>query len=209
MTAVMPDLEEWNPDVFHTLVDQWQKPMVILVSGWSGPGFEFFYIKKLLKLNGFDVAHFIQKHNGWGDITENAKNLAAMVNTIQLTGRKVFVLGHSLGGLIAKKAQDQCVPHAIATIATPHEGTWMAKLAPWSTSARQMQPGSDFIANNNMPSWCPMLNIGCRFDEVVIPHDSMVHQHADKVEWVNHTHITVMFSLKTTLKIVEYFKSFT
>lgn len=64
------------------------------------------------------------------------------------TGLAPVVVGHSMGGLAlrhwwANRGDDQRVHHAI-TIGTPHQGTWLARLA-MSRNARQMRQGSRWL----------------------------------------------------------------
>ncbi len=65
------------------------------------------------------------------------------------TGLAPVVVCHSMGGLTlrrwwAEQGDDSRVHHAV-TIGTPHQGTWLARLAV-SRSARQMQQGSAWLA---------------------------------------------------------------
>jgi pimeloyl-ACP methyl ester carboxylesterase len=167
-------------------------------------------IKRKLDECGYETHRFHPLGNGWGDITANTHKLAVEAGEYSQQGREVFLIGHSMGGLIAKEATDVVDVQGIVTIATPHRGTQLAMLAPWSESARQMTPGSEYIKGNMaFPTMCPMLNIACRYDELVVPRGNAVHPSADFVEWMTHDHLTVMFSRKVANVIVNYLKSWT
>jgi pimeloyl-ACP methyl ester carboxylesterase len=184
--------------------------VVYLVSGWSGPGIEWRFspIRSLLRDSGYQVRYFRQKSNGWGDISDNACKLGFLIREHLDAGSKTYIIGHSMGGLVAKEAQRYGMPSAIVTIGTPHEGTHAARLAPWSTSAHQMRVGSDYIKYvNSSPSIAPMLCVACRYDEVVLPRESAIHNFADESLWVNHTHMTCIFSKLVAQHILDFLKS--
>lgn len=75
---------------------------------------------------------------------------AAVAELAARTGRPPLLVGHSMGGLAARAwlAQGpQGQAHRVArvlTIATPHQGTWLARLG-HTPNARQMRRGSDWL----------------------------------------------------------------
>lgn len=189
-------------------------PVVIFISGWSGPGIEWELspIKLALQANDFETVRFNPHRGGRGNIHNSSKWLAVESAQYLEMGRKVFYIGHSMGGLVAKEAADIIDPHGIVSIGTPHRGTWAANLAPpwFSTSAKQMRVGSEYIQQHmELPTMCPMLNIVCAYDELIIPRTHAIHPAADHVEWVNHNHLSVIFSQKIADMIVNYLKGWT
>lgn len=89
--------------------------------------------------------------------------------------RQVLLVGHSMGGLVARAYLRRWGGERVAklvTIATPHHGTWLARLAV-GRNAREMVPRSDWLASLNshdcgVPSAC-FWSAG---DEIVRPPDS-------------------------------------
>jgi pimeloyl-ACP methyl ester carboxylesterase len=159
---------------------------------------------------GFEVRRHHQPMNGWGSIELNAAMLGEAIDIQKKKGRKVFVVGHSMGGLVGKHSEVWTDIDGLVTIGTPHAGTYMAYLAPWSKSAKQMRPGSKFVEKKNFfPAMAPMLNIACRFDLAILPGANAVHQFADEVMWVNHGHLSVIYSGKVAAKVVDFFKAWT
>jgi pimeloyl-ACP methyl ester carboxylesterase len=188
------------------------RPVVIFISGWSGPGLEWHIspIKHKLDECGYETRRFNPRRFGIDCMVDAAQTLAVFVERFTQEGRPVYLIGHSMGGLVAKYTGDLTRIDGVVTIASPHCGTVLAHLAPWSESARQMCPNHPFIDNNKIfPSMSPMLSIACRFDELVIPRSSAVHPASDHVEWVNHNHVSVMFSRRIANMIVNYLKSWT
>ena len=68
---------------------------------------------------------------------------------------QVFVVGHSLGGVIARyyvqcRGGDERV-HTLVTLGSPHAGTQLARLAPLVKVCRQLRPGSDVMTELAQP----------------------------------------------------------
>ncbi|MEU5366218.1 alpha/beta fold hydrolase [Streptomyces sp. NPDC005925] len=122
------------------------------------------------------------------DIRTAARALSEQVEQAreQAGGRPVCLVGHSLGGLIARYYVQRLGGDAhvslVITLATPHSGTAMALLAPPYPVLRQLRPGSDLLAELAEP--CP----GCRtrfvafysdLDEAVLPAGRARLDHPD------------------------------
>lgn len=65
------------------------------------------------------------------------------------TGRKVDIIAHSMGGLVARwyvemLGGDRHVDDLV-TLDTPHQGIYLAYLYYWSSGARDLVPGSEFM----------------------------------------------------------------
>lgn len=111
------------------------------------------------------------------DIRTAAQALAEQVERAreEAGGRPVCLVGHSLGGLIARYYVQRLGGDAhvslVITLATPHSGTAMALLAPHPV-LRQLRPGSELLSELAEPC------AGCRtrfvafysdLDEAVLP----------------------------------------
>lgn len=77
-----------------------------------------------------------------GSIERHARRLATVIADARVPG-PVIVVGHSLGGLIARHAVQHMGLHvdALVTMGTPHLGTSLARPWPWRL-ARELSPGS-------------------------------------------------------------------
>ncbi|HET9382099.1 MAG TPA: alpha/beta fold hydrolase [Streptomyces sp.] len=122
------------------------------------------------------------------DIRTAARSLAAQVEQAreQAGGQPVCLVGHSLGGLIARYYVQRLGGDAhvdlVITLAAPHGGTAVALLAPPHSVLRQLRPGSELLAELAEPC------TGCRsrfvafysdLDEAVLPPDRGRLDHPD------------------------------
>jgi len=92
------------------------------------------------------------------DIRTCARALGEEVERVRAGsgGRPVVVIGHSLGGLIARYYVQRLGGEAhvplVITLATPHGGTATALLAPPHPLLRQLRPGSELLTALTAPA---------------------------------------------------------
>ncbi|MFI2347080.1 esterase/lipase family protein [Streptomyces sp. NPDC019443] len=123
-----------------------------------------------------------------GDIGDAAQQLAVEVRRLCEHGgsERVKVVGHSLGGLIARYYAQRLGGDArvdtVVTLGAPHQGTWAAIVPGPSPMIGQIRPGSALLAELALPS------PGCRtrfvafhseLDEMVIPSGHARISHPD------------------------------
>jgi pimeloyl-ACP methyl ester carboxylesterase len=121
------------------------------------------------------------------DVRQVARRLGALVErTCEETGyEKVHVVGHSLGGLVARYYVQRLGGHArvhtLCTLGSPHSGTWSARLLP-SRLVKQLRPGSDVLAELAEP----VRGVETRFvafwsdlDELIVPKRAARLEHPD------------------------------
>ncbi len=111
------------------------------------------------------------------DIAEGAADLGAHIERIcaQTGHDRVHVVGHSLGGLIARHhVQRQGGSRRVAslvTLGTPHGGSVLAHLLP-TPLVRQLRPGSPVLRElaEPAPDWStPMTAVYSDLDQMVVP----------------------------------------
>jgi pimeloyl-ACP methyl ester carboxylesterase len=121
------------------------------------------------------------------DVRVAARRLAERVEeVVASTGyRRVHVVGHSLGGLVARyyvqRLGGDLRVHTLVTLGTPHSGTFPAYLLPLRLG-RQLRPGSDLMTELASPA------PGCRtrflaywsdLDQMMVPKTAAMVQHPD------------------------------
>jgi triacylglycerol lipase len=98
----------------------------------------------------------------------------------------VDLLGHSLGGLIARyyvqRLGGQARVGTVVTIATPHSGTVTARLPSPLPLIRQLRPGSDLLTELAGPApWCTtrFVTFSGDRDELILPSRNALLRHPD------------------------------
>jgi triacylglycerol esterase/lipase EstA (alpha/beta hydrolase family) len=131
-----------------------------------------------------------------GDIEGFARQLAAKIDAVcAATGAgRVALVGHSMGGLVARAYLRQFGSDRVArlvTIGTPHHGSMLA----WSFPGRclaQMHPGNPWLAELNRgegaPLPVPVTAIWSRHDSMVAPQVSCELVGAENVALVGIGH---------------------
>jgi hypothetical protein len=91
------------------------------------------------------------------DVRRTAERMGREIEAIcEASGSdQVHVIGHSLGGLIARyyvqRLGGDARVHTCVTLGTPHQGTVAAKLLPWPL-VKQVRPDSDLMAELDEPA---------------------------------------------------------
>ena len=107
---------------------------------------------------------------------ERTATRLASVARMASAGRPLILVGHSLGGLLARHAVafESLAPALLLTIATPHLGTERATGVPGSLG-RALRPGSDILAKLPRVSRVPHVAIVAGADTVVPLSSAAAH----------------------------------
>ncbi len=160
---------------------------ILLVHGMIDNRMIFAVLRQRLRRRGFGRVFTINYSPATNDIREAAKDLSrAIEELVARTGyERVHVIGHSLGGLIARYyAQrlggDERV-HTLVTLGTPHGGSLLAYGLPVRLG-HQLRPGSDLLNELTLPAPLCRTRFVAYFsdlDQVVIPHENGRIDHPD------------------------------
>lgn len=161
---------------------------ILLVHGIGDNRSAFSILRRTLRRRGFGRISTVSYSPLISDIRRAAVDFGQHVERIcRQTGYdQVFVVGHSLGGVIARyyvqcRGGDERV-HTLVTLGSPHAGTQLARLAPLIKVCRQLQPGSDVMTELAGPApQCRTRFVAVHSDrdEVVLPHRSAELDHPD------------------------------
>ena len=131
---------------------------ILLVHGIGDNRSAFSVLRRTLRRRGYGRISTINYSPLTSDIRRAAADLGRQIERIcdQTGYEQVFVVGHSLGGVIARyhvqrQGGDQRV-HTLVTLGSPHAGTQLARLAPLAPLARQLQPGSELMRELAAPA---------------------------------------------------------
>jgi pimeloyl-ACP methyl ester carboxylesterase len=164
------------------------KPPVVLLHGFIDNRSVFVLLRRNLAQHGRNRVESLNYSPLTCDIRTAAELLGQHIEEIcERTGSSsVDVVGHSLGGLIARYyvqrlGGDERV-RTLVTLGTPHAGTRVAPLANAHPIVRQMRPGSELIEELSGPA------PGCRtrfisfwsdLDHLMDPLESACIEHPD------------------------------
>jgi pimeloyl-ACP methyl ester carboxylesterase len=146
----------------------------------------------------------------WAGIDQLAERLEQEIERIcaRTGAARVVVVGHSMGGLIARAcARDQAAragrsdPAArariakIVTLGTPHHGSVLARWA-HGRNGREMRPGSAWLAalNAGGAEAVPLVSVFSWHDNFVAPQDSARLPGADNAPLAGAGHLALVFS---------------
>ncbi len=160
---------------------------ILLVHGMTDNRAIFAVLRRALQRRGFHRVFALNYSPLTNDIRLAADDLARAVEELATrTGHeRIHVVGHSLGGLIARYyvqrlGGDERV-HTLVTLGTPHSGTLPARLLPF-TVGRQLRPGSDLFAELAQPvERCRTRFVAywSDLDQLVVPHLNGRLEHPD------------------------------
>ncbi|MFP5019888.1 esterase/lipase family protein [Pseudonocardia phyllosphaerae] len=160
---------------------------ILLVHGILDNRSVFTVFAHALRRRGFGVVHAINYSLLTADVRTAAHELAGHVERLrEATGSDtVHVVGHSLGGVIARyyvqrMGGDACVD-TLVTLGSPHGGSTLAHLMP-TPLVRQLRPGSPLLAELGEPApGCRtrFLAVWSRMDEVIVPQRNSRLRHPD------------------------------
>lgn len=149
---------------------------VLLVHGLADNRSIFAVLRRMLHRNGVRRVMAMNYSPLTADVRAAATVLATRIEAIcaETGSPRIHVVGHSLGGLIARyyvqRMGGDARVQTLITLGTPHGGTARARLLPFNSLARQLLPGSEILAELAEPA------PGCRtrFVAVYSRHDPVV-----------------------------------
>jgi pimeloyl-ACP methyl ester carboxylesterase len=164
---------------------------VLLVHGLADNRSVFARLRAVLHRRGYGVVHAVNHSvltSVHGDIRGAAAELGAHVQRLRdRTGAdRVHMVGHSLGGLIARYYVQRLGGHAVVdglvTVGSPHRGSRAAALLPPTRLVRQLRPGSELISELDAPAAeCAsrFLAVWSHLDATMVPRASARLDHPD------------------------------
>ncbi|MFI6471341.1 esterase/lipase family protein [Streptomyces sp. NPDC050516] len=163
-------------------------PPVVLLHGFIDNRSVFVLLRRSLARHGWRHLESLNYSPLTGDIRVAAELLGRHVEEIcARTGhREVDMVGHSLGGLIARyyvqRLGGDLRVRTLVTLGTPHSGTRSAQLAHAHPIVRQMCPGSDLIEELRRPApgiRTRFVSFWSDLDTLMIPVETARIEHPD------------------------------
>ncbi len=186
------------------------RPPVILLHGLFQNRSCLFWLQRRLQSAGYSRVISINTPP-WRDLETLTEVLAKKVDElrIQTKGAKVLLVGHSMGGIIARNyVQNRggaAYVKGMVTLGSPHHGS---KLAPFAISSmgKMLLPGSAFLNEFNSVPWpegVRAVSIYTRYDNIVLPADSAIMAGAATVELEGMGHTSLLFHPRSLQTVVE------
>jgi triacylglycerol lipase len=182
---------------------------VLLVHGIVDNRSIFVHLARVLRRRGHgtvQAVNYSPMTAFTGDIRAAARDLGQHVERLcAVSGAdRVHVVGHSLGGLIARyyvqRLGGDGRVDTLVTLGSPHQGSLIAHLLPPTVVPRQLQPGSDLLTELTEPApGCRtrFLAVWSRMDQLVVPQRNGRLEHPDlrvtnvRLDHVGHMALTI------------------
>lgn len=123
---------------------------VLLIHGFAANKSNWLFLQRDLRAAGYGRVHALNYNPLLADIPTIAGACAIRARQLMAaTGTdRIHLVGHSLGGLVARYAVGLGGLHEAATcitVASPHQGVAGARLARWPAAIRQIRPDSELL----------------------------------------------------------------
>ncbi|GAA3771177.1 esterase/lipase family protein [Streptomyces phyllanthi] len=179
-----------SPDATPAPLPTEAKPPVVLLHGFIDNRSVFVLLRRSLTQHGRREIESLNYSPLTRDIRTAAEVLGRHIEEIcERTGHeRVDIVGHSLGGLIARyyvqRLEGDARVRTLVTLGTPHAGTRVAPLANAHPIVRQMRPGSAVLEELHEPA------PGCRthfvafwsdLDHIMDPLEAACVDHPDLI----------------------------
>jgi pimeloyl-ACP methyl ester carboxylesterase len=160
---------------------------VLLVHGYVDNRSIFAIMRRSLRRRGFASVCSWNYSPLLSDVARGAEDLGRHIERVcEQTGHdRIHVVGHSLGGLIARYYLQKQGGHRrvdqLVTLGTPHQGSVWAHVLP-TPLVRQLRPGSNVLQALAEPApdcRTPITAVYSDLDQVVVPTASGRCEHSD------------------------------
>jgi len=188
---------------------------VLLIHGFGHNHSGWWVLRRHLQAAGFGTVETFDYSPVARDIPGTARRLADAVEGLRRrTGAdKVHIVGHSLGGLLARwyvqELDGAASVDTVITLGTPHEGTWAAWAAPGRTAA-ELRPGSwvvERLNRNPRADGVRWVAFYSNVDYLVQPpRSAMIRQpglNAVNILAKDHGHVSLILSPRVARAVVE------
>ncbi len=188
------------------------KTIVLLVHGLiSNSGIWWLFARRLAK-SGIVFVHSIDLGPPFQSIDSAALVLNKTLNQLEaLKPTKIVIVGHSMGGLVARScllAKGRPLVSEIITIGTPHQGSLTANALPLA-NLRQMRPNSEWLLQlrasekRAVSKLTPVIALYSTHDNLVVPYTSGSHIGSQSLEVQHLGHLSLLFDSSICATVVS------
>ncbi len=203
--STLREVVAWPLDSSPMLPEEHAEDVVVLVHGFLATAGVFRPLRRRLHLNGWHTATFT--HIPGVGVQRIALSLAKLVDRIPRTAR-VHIVGHSLGGLVARWYVDelggyQRVSQTIS-LASPFGGAPHADYFPFLVGA-DLHSKSELLARlrERARPDVPHTSIIGSADKVVFPVENAFFEHGERIVLRHRGHNTLLYDNEVARIVVE------
>jgi triacylglycerol lipase len=180
---------------------------IILLHGWGLNSASLWWLRRRLLRHGFGRVIVLSYPRWRVDLERAATRLRQLILARIGGDERVTLVGHSLGGLVARHYLRSCDDERVVrliTLGTPHGGT----LAAWQLlpCVRDLRPDSALITDLNLDDGVPdrfdVVAISSDFDALVLPADNASYRGAFNIQIRGVGHNALLFS-RRVFKLLE------
>jgi pimeloyl-ACP methyl ester carboxylesterase len=186
-------------------------PPVVLIPGIYCNAAVWWSMKRRLAARGIRNLVAVTLEPPLASIDALAGRLAEEIERVcaQTRASRVVLIGHSMGGLIARAyLRDHGAARVarLITLGSPHHGSTLARLAIGASGA-QLRPGNAWLgalnATEHAPPPVPIVSLFTWHDNFVAPQDSPILAHATNIPFVGVGHLTLLFSAAVEQRLYD------
>lgn len=186
---------------------------VILVHGLYHNPSAWAWFRVLLARAGYHNIHYYGYNSFTRGFDHAVEGLTRFIDSVleENDGEKVVLVGHSLGGLVARKAaaEERFADRiaALATLGSPHQGSRLAILG-LGPMARSLYPGRHIqqVLHDTKDISAPRLAVYTLTDDYVMPMSCL---RVERPGWEEQicgpiSHVSMLFSQDVSWRVVEF-----
>jgi pimeloyl-ACP methyl ester carboxylesterase len=187
-------------------------PAIVLIPGIYCNAGAWWWMRRRLEAAGLSGLFAATLEPPLASIDELASQLSLQIESLCATtgARRVVLVGHSMGGLIARTYIRNFGGAArvakLITLASPHHGSALARWAV-GLGGQQLRPGHPWLAklnaNESEPSPVPIVSLFSWHDNLVVPQSSAELVHADSIAFVGIGHLSLLFSDEVARRLYQ------
>ncbi len=192
---------------------------VLLVHGYLANKSNWYFVERALRQVGYEGIHGLNYSPRNADVDELARVCVLRAHEVMAAAgsERIHLVGHSLGGLVIRRATQTFGLHeaaSVVTVATPHGGVDLARFGPLiggrNTIARQLRPGSEWLrsmwATTSALPDTRYVAYYSNLDLLVPGRRAMMLEHAlgaTNILMKDHGHLSVMLAASLATSIAQ------
>ena len=199
----------WATKDFHAA-----QPVIILTHGLYHNPSAWLLFRRRLRKAGFKNIFVMSYMSFFSSFEQNLQQLEEFVANARQTvpDQPVYLIGHSLGGLLsrfyAEQSQGGAIPAAVITLGTPHQGSKIAAFGLGRLASSLLYRGPIFKEHESLHPTrlpCPGVAFFSPVDNMVLPSEALK---APYPGWVYYqtgpqSHTAMVYSKSTAKMVIE------